>query len=139
MNRRDVAVFSIALSLLTLTAFSVSMSITAVDPLGNRPYVEYVLGKASGFNPPEIRRVDLNGAPVNSVSVSFYKRANAFQSIRVTVTLYDDNGNVIGSGSYCGLFTWSGFRSLTVPIYPNPQPSQVARVETWIQVVGLCI
>ncbi|MDJ0274176.1 MAG: hypothetical protein NYU90_03125 [Aigarchaeota archaeon] len=137
MNRRYIAVFSIALFLITLTAFSVSISITTVDPLASRAYVEYVLGKASGTNPPEIRSVLLNGNPVSSVSISFYMRA-LLQFIRVTVTLYDDNGIVIGSGSDCGFYIFPGIQSMTVPVSPNPLPSQVARVETSIQVVLLC-
>jgi len=139
LNRRDVAVFSIALFLITLTAFSVSMSIAAVDPLASRSYVEYVLGKASGINPPEIRRVELSGDPVSSVSISFYKRTGALQRIGVTVTLYDDYGNVVGSGSDCRSYSGTGIRSVNVPVSPNPQQSQVARVVTSIQVVPLCI
>lgn len=139
MNPRVATILSLLLVLLALTAYSVLMPIAAVDPLGSRYAVEYVLGKAPTGGRPEVREVILNGSPVATVTVTFYKRAPPNQNIRVTVELYDDNGNLVGSGTDCRSYSGSGIRTVTVPISPNPQPSQVARVVTSLQVVAICI
>jgi hypothetical protein len=62
----------------------------------------------------------MNGDPVTSVTVYYTCiRPNRF----ITVTLYDDAGSTIASGS-----TLTSSAPATVPVSPNPAAANVARI-----------
>jgi hypothetical protein len=65
---------------------------------------------------------------VTAVNVKWTPASNAPASYTVYVTLYDNLGNIIGSGSA----TQSGSTTsvtTSVPVSPNPDPKDVYKVE----------
>jgi hypothetical protein len=132
-----------ALTLASLTAYSLVISIASVDPVAVKPAMEISLGKNNvpGDN-NEVRSVSLSltGATVTGATVQFYKRMSGLYSVRTTVTLLDANGNTISTGTACGSYAGTGIRTATITSFsPAVSIDDVYRVGVAIERVASCV
>jgi hypothetical protein len=132
-----------ALTLASLTAYSLVISIASVDPVAVKPAMEISLGKNNvpGDN-NEVRSVSLSltGATVTGATVQFYKRTPGLYSVRTTVTLLDANGNTISTGTACGSYAGTGIRTATITSFsPAASIDDVYRVGVAIERVASCV
>jgi hypothetical protein len=132
-----------ALTLASLTAYSLVISIASVDPVAVKPAMEISLGKNNipGDN-NEVRSVSLSltGATVTGATVQFYKRTPGLYSVRTTVTLLDANGNTLSTGSACGSYVGTGVRTATITSFsPAASIDGVYRVGVAIERVASCV
>jgi hypothetical protein len=132
-----------ALTLASLTAYSLVISIASVDPVAVKPAMEISLGKNNvpGDN-NEVRSVSLSltGATVTGATVQFYKRTPGLYSVRTTVTLLDANGNTLSTGSACGSYAGTGIRTATIASFsPAVSIDDVYRVGVAIERVASCV
>jgi hypothetical protein len=132
-----------ALTLASLTAYSLVISIASVDPVAVKPAMEIFLGKNNvpGDN-NEVRSVSLSltGATVTGATVQFYKRTSGLYSVRTTVTLLDANGNTISTGTACSSYTGTGIRTATITSFsPAASIDGVYRVGVAIERVASCV
>jgi hypothetical protein len=132
-----------ALTLASLTAYSLVISIASVDPVAVKPAMEISLGKNNvpGDN-NEVRSVSLSltGATVTGATVQFYKRTPGLYSVRTTVTLLDANGNTISTGTACGSYAGTGIRTATITSFsPAASIDGVYRVGVAIERVASCV
>jgi hypothetical protein len=132
-----------ALTLASLTAYSLVISIASVDPVAVKPAMEISLGKNNvpGDN-NEVRSVSLSltGATVTGATVQFYKRTPGLYSVRTTVTLLDANGNTLSTGSACGSYAGTGIRTATIASFsPAASIDGVYRVGVAIERVASCV
>jgi hypothetical protein len=132
-----------ALTLASLTAYSLVISIASVDPVAVKPAMEISLGKNNvpGDN-NEVRSVSLSltGATVTGATVQFYKRTPGGYSVRTTVTLLDANGNTISTGTACGSYAGTGIRTATITSFsPAVSIDDVYRVGVAIERVASCV
>jgi hypothetical protein len=132
-----------ALTLASLTAYSLVISIASVDPVAVKPAMEISLGKNNipGDN-NEVRSVSLSltGATVTGATVQFYKRTPGLYSVRTTVTLLDANGNTLSTGSACGSYVGTGIRTATITSFsPAASIDGVYRVGVAIERVASCV
>ena len=132
-----------ALTLASLTAYSLVISIASVDPVAVKPAMEISLGKNNvpGDN-NEVRSVSLSltGATVTGATVQFYKRTPGLYSVRTTVTLLDANGNTISTGTACSSYAGTGIRTATITSFsPAVSIDDVYRVGVAIQRVASCV
>jgi hypothetical protein len=132
-----------ALTLASLTAYSLVISIASVDPVAVKPAMEISLGKNNvlGDN-NEVRSASLSltGATVTGATVQFYKRTPGLYSVRTTVTLLDANGNAISSGTACGSYAGTGIRTATITSFsPAVSIDGVYRVGVAIERVASCV
>jgi hypothetical protein len=132
-----------ALTLASLTAYSLVISIASVDPVAVKPAMEISLGKNNipGDN-NEVRSVSLSltGATVTGATVQFYKRTPGLYSVRTTVTLLDANGNTLSTGSACGSYVGTGIRTATITSFsPAVSIDDVYRVGVAIERVASCV
>jgi hypothetical protein len=132
-----------ALTLASLTAYSLVISIASVDPVAVKPAMEISLRKNNvpGDN-NEVRSVSLSltGATVTGATVQFYKRTPGLYSVRTTVTLLDANGNTISTGTACGSYAGTGIRTATIASFsPTASIDGVYRVGVAIERVASCV
>jgi hypothetical protein len=132
-----------ALTLASLTAYSLVISIASVDPVAVKPAMEISLGKNNipGDN-NEVRSVSLSltGATVTGATVQFYKRTPGLYSVRTTVTLLDANGNTISTGTACSSYAGTGIRTATITSFsPAVSIDDVYRVGVAIERVASCV
>jgi hypothetical protein len=132
-----------ALTLASLTAYSLVISIASVDPVAVKPAMEISLGKNNipGDN-NEVRSVSLSltGATVTGATVQFYKRTPGLYSVRTTVTLLDANGNTLSTGTACGSYAGTGIRTATITSFsPAASIDDVYRVGVAIERVASCV
>jgi hypothetical protein len=132
-----------SLTLASLTAYSLVISIASVDPVAVKPAMEISLGKNNipGDN-NEVRSVSLSltGATVTGATVQFYKRTPGLYSVRTTVTLLDANGNTLSTGSACGSYVGTGIRTATITSFsPAVSIDDVYRVGVAIERVASCV
>jgi hypothetical protein len=132
-----------ALTLASLTAYSLVISIASVDPVAVKPAMEISLGKNNipGDN-NEVRSVSLSltGATVTGATVQFYKRTPGLYSVRTTVTLLDANGNTISTGTACSSYAGTGIRTATITSFsPAASIDGVYRVGVAIERVASCV
>jgi hypothetical protein len=132
-----------ALTLASLTAYSLVISIASVDPVAVKPAMEISLRKNNipGVN-NEVRSVSLSltGATVTGATVQFYKRTSGLYSVRTTVTLLDANGNTISTGTACSSYTGTGIRTATITSFsPAASIDGVYRVGVAIERVASCV
>jgi hypothetical protein len=132
-----------ALTLASLTAYSLVISIASVDPVAVKPAMEISLGKNNipGDN-NEVRSVSLSltGATVTGATVQFYKRTPGLYSVRTTVTLLDANGNTLSTGTACGSYAGTGIRTATIASFsPAVSIDGVYRVGVAIERVASCV
>jgi hypothetical protein len=132
-----------ALTLASLTAYSLVISIASVDPVAVKPAMEISLGKNNvpGDN-NEVRSVSLSltGATVTGATVQFYKRTPGLYSVRTTVTLLDANGNTLSTGTACGSYAGTGIRTATIASFsPAASIDGVYRVGVAIERVASCV
>jgi hypothetical protein len=132
-----------ALTLASLTAYSLVISIASVDPVAVKPAMEISLEKNNvpGDN-NEVRSVSLSltGATVTGATVQFYKRTPGLYSVRTTVTLLDANGNTLSTGSACGSYAGTGIRTATIASFsPAVSIDDVYRVGVAIERVASCV
>jgi hypothetical protein len=132
-----------ALTLASLTAYSLVISIASVDPVAVKPAMEISLGKNNipGDN-NEVRSVSLSltGATVTGATVQFYKRTPGLYSVRTTVTLLDANGNTISTGTACSSYAGTGIRTATITSFsPAASIDGVYRVGVAIERVDSCV
>jgi hypothetical protein len=132
-----------ALTLASLTAYSLVISIASVDPVAVKPAMEISLGKNNvpGDN-NEVRSVSLSltGATVTGATVQFYKRTPGLYNVRTTVTLLDANGNTISTGTACGSYAGTGIRTATITSFsPAASIDDVYRVGVAIERVASCV
>jgi hypothetical protein len=132
-----------SLTLASLTAYSLVISIASVDPVAVKPAMEISLGKNNvpGDN-NEVRSVSLSltGATVTGATVQFYKRTPGLYSVRTTVTLLDANGNTISTGTACGSYAGTGIRTATITSFsPAASIDDVYRVGVAIERVASCV
>jgi len=132
-----------ALTLASLTAYSLVISIASVDPVAVKPAMEISLGKNNvpGDN-NEVRSVSLSltGATVTGATVQFYKRTPGSYSVRTTVTLLDANGNTLSTGTACGSYAGTGIRTATIASFsPAASIDGVYRVGVAIERVASCV
>jgi hypothetical protein len=132
-----------ALTLASLTAYSLVISIASVDPVAVKPAMEISLGKNNvpGDN-NEVRSVSLSltGATVTGATVQFYKRTPGGYSVRTTVTLLDANGNTISTGTACSSYAGTGIRTATITSFsPAASIDGVYRVGVAIERVASCV
>lgn len=132
-----------ALTLASLTAYSLVISIASVDPVAVKPAMEISLGKNNvpGDN-NEVRSVSLSltGATVTGATVQFYKRTPGLYSVRTTVTLLDANGNTLSTGTACGSYAGTGIRTATIASFsPAASIEGVYRVVVAIERVASCV
>jgi len=132
-----------ALTLASLTAYSLVISIASVDPVAVKPAMEISLGKNNvPGNNNEVRSVSLSltGATVTGATVQFYKRTPGLYSVRTTVTLLDANGNTISTGTACGSYAGTGIRTATIASFsPAASIDGVYRVGVAIERVASCV
>jgi heme/copper-type cytochrome/quinol oxidase subunit 3 len=136
-------IFSISFTFISfIAAYSVYMSIAAVDALAVKPEMSYSLGKNNvAVDRNEVRSVDLSvsGTTVTGATVEFYKRTTGNYNVRTTVTLLDGNGNTISTGTACNFYTGTGTRTATITSFTPPVSiDSVYRVNVVIQRVGSC-
>jgi hypothetical protein len=142
--RRRAAVLTIIflIMLAPLTAYSLFISIAAVDPAAAKPAMEYFLGKNSIrlYDQNEVRSVSLSlsGATVSGATVQFYKRTAGTYYVRTTVTLLDAGGNAISAGAACAVYDGTGLRTATVTFSPAAPIEEVYRVSAVMQRVEAC-
>jgi hypothetical protein len=132
-----------SLTLASLTAYSLVISIASVDPVAVKPAMEISLGKNNipGDN-NEVRSVSLSltGATVTGATVQFYKRTPGGYSVRTTVTLLDANGNTISTGTACSSYAGTGIRTATITSFsPAVSIDDVYRVGVAIERVASCV
>jgi hypothetical protein len=132
-----------SLTLASLTAYSLVISIASVDPVAVKPAMEISLGKNNipGDN-NEVRSVSLSltGATVTGATVQFYKRTPGLYSVRTTVTLLDANGNTLSTGTACGSYAGTGIRTATITSFsPAASIDGVYRVGVAIERVASCV
>jgi hypothetical protein len=132
-----------ALTLASLTAYSLVISIASVDPVAVKPAMEISLGKNNipGDN-NEVRSVSLSltGATVTGATVQFYKRTPGLYSVRTTVTLLNANGNTISTGTACSSYAGTGIRTATITSFsPAASIDDVYRVGVAIERVASCV
>jgi hypothetical protein len=132
-----------ALTLASLTAYSLVISIASVDPVAVKPAMEISLGKNNvpGDN-NEVRSVSLSltGATVTGATVQFYKRTPGLYNVRTTVTLLDANGNTISTGTACSSYAGTGIRTATITSFsPAVSIDGVYRVGVAIERVASCV
>jgi hypothetical protein len=132
-----------SLTLASLTAYSLVISIASVDPVAVKPAMEISLGKNNvpGDN-NEVRSVSLSltGATVTGATVQFYKRTPGGYSVRTTVTLLDANGNTLSTGTACGSYAGTGIRTATIASFsPAASIDGVYRVGVAIERVASCV
>jgi hypothetical protein len=107
-----------------LEAYSTLITISEVEPLPRRGSIQYNFGKqGSPFRYTEVRSITLTltGNDVVSVDVQWYRRFRTSWGYNVTisVSLMDDGGNTISSGSigpFC--FIGGGLSIDRVPVNP---------------------
>jgi hypothetical protein len=132
-----------ALTLASLTAYSLVISIASVDPVAVKPAMEISLGKNNiPGNNNEVRSVSLSltGATVTGATVQFYKRTPGLYSVRTTVTLLDANGNTISTGTACSSYAGTGIRTATITSFsPAVSIDDVYRVGVAIERVASCV
>jgi heme/copper-type cytochrome/quinol oxidase subunit 3 len=136
-------IFSISFTFISfIAAYSVYMSIAAVDALAVKPEMSYSLGKNNvAVDRNEVRSVDLSvsGTTVTGATVEFYKRTTGNYNVRTTVTLLDGNGNTISTGTACDFYTGTGTNTATITSFTPPVSiDSVYRVNVVIQRVGSC-
>ena len=132
-----------ALTLASLTAYSLVIPIASVDPVAVKPAMEISLGKNNvpGDN-NEVRSVSLSltGATVTGATVQFYKRTPGLYSVRTTVTLLDANGNTLSTGTACGSYAGTGIRTATIASFSSAASiDDVYRVGVAIERVASCV
>jgi hypothetical protein len=132
-----------SLTLASLTAYSLVISIASVDPVAVKPAMEISLGKNNipGDN-NEVRSVSLSltGATVTGATVQFYKRTPGLYNVRTTVTLLDANGNTISTGTACSSYAGTGIRTATITSFsPAASIDGVYRVGVAIERVASCV
>jgi hypothetical protein len=142
-QRTALLIIFFALTLASLTAYSLVISIASVDPVAVKPAMEISLGKNNvpGDN-NEVRSVSLSltGATVTGATVQFYKRTPGLYSVRTTVTLLDANGNTISTGTACGSYAGTGIRTATITSFsPAASIDDVYRVGVAIERVASCV
>jgi hypothetical protein len=132
-----------SLTLASLTAYSLVISIASVDPVAVKPAMEISLGKNNvPGNNNEVRSacLSLTGATVTGATVQFYKRTPGLYSVRTTVTLLDANGNTLSTGSACGSYVGTGIRTATIASFsPAVSIDGVYRVGVAIERVASCV
>jgi len=103
-------------------AYSTLITISEVQPLPRRGSIQYNLEKqGSLFLYTEVRSITLTpyGDDVVSATVQWYRRLRPPRwgyYVTVSVTLIDDGGNTISSGSQIFCLGGSGLRSDSVPL-----------------------
>jgi hypothetical protein len=142
-QRTALLIIFFALTLASLTAYSLVISIASVDPVAVKPAMEISLGKNNvpGDN-NEVRSVSLSltGATVTGATVQFYKRTPGLYSVRTTVTLLDANGNTLSTGTACGSYAGTGIRTATITSFsPAASIDGVYRVGVAIERVASCV
>jgi hypothetical protein len=133
-----------ALTLASLTAYSLVISIASVDPVAVKPAMEISLGKNNipFYDQNEVRSASLSltGATVTGATVQFYKRTPGLYSVRTTVTLLNANGNTISTGTACSSYAGTGIRTATITSFsPAASIDDVYRVGVAIERVASCV
>lgn len=101
--------------------FSTVISVNVIDPAITARPIQY---RILSFSPLLVRAASpsVSGSTITSVSVTIYNSGTRPAGTTIMVYVYDDGGNVIGSGSY-STPAIPARQSRTYSVSLSPQPS----------------
>jgi len=127
-----------------LEAYSTLITISEVQPLPRRGSIQYNLEKqGSLFLYTEVRSITLTlyGDDVVSATVQWYRRLRPPRwgyNVTVSVTLIDDGGSTISSGSQTFCLEGIGLRSDSVPLTSRVNIDIIAIVRASADIGEVC-
>ncbi|MEM3819834.1 MAG: hypothetical protein QXF08_05265 [Nitrososphaerota archaeon] len=138
---------TVILGITLYEAYSVYISLqeSSIQPLPRRTSIQYVFSKQGSSNVffAEVRSISLStsGTTITSARITWYRRFPIWIGYYVTVkvSLKDDYGNTISSGtSGTVCYIRSGLVTSDIDLVPDVNIDSVARVETSIDIGGVC-
>lgn len=128
--------FFLLLSILLLLlyfrgVFSATLNVSGVDPIAIvRSETFKFHSQASLY----VRGASLTitAGRITSITVAVYNSGTSAATATVFVEVYDDGGNLIGSGSGSTRITGRRTSSLSISLSPQPQYSAARRIEVFV-------
>ncbi|MCX8193357.1 MAG: hypothetical protein N3G77_06080 [Nitrososphaeria archaeon] len=141
----SIIIFLIFFYITVYEAYSVYISLqeSSIQPLPERTSIKYFFSKAGGSSVwAEIRSISLStsGTTVTSTTVTWYRRFPSVWGYYVTVriTLRDNNGYQISSGSVSACYIGSGSVTSNIDLIPDVNIDEVAGVESSVIIGSIC-